>query len=71
MTTIKTYTQKATDFIKQNNLAYYPELFNSILKSIKNNPTNIIEEELRLANLNNQIVNKNYNLLSNMCYSRK
>ena len=71
MTTIKTYTQKATDFMKQNNLAYSPELFNSILKSIKNNPTNIIEEELRLANLNNQSVNENYNLLSNMCYSKK
>jgi hypothetical protein len=71
MTTIKTYTQKATDFMKENNLAYSPKLFNSILESIKNNQTNIIEEELRLTNLNNQLVNKNYNLLSNMCYSRK
>lgn len=71
MTTIKTYTQKATDFMKQNNLAYSPGLFNSILKSIKNNPNNILEEELRLKNLNNEVVNENYNLLSNMCYSRK
>ena len=71
MTTIKTYLQKANDFMKQNNLAYSPELFNFILKSIKDNPNNIIEEELRVKNLNNQIVNENYNLLSNMCYSIK
>ena len=42
-----------------------------ILEVIKANPKNIAEEELRLANLNNQRVNENYNMLSNMCYSRK
>ena len=71
MTTIKTYTQKTNDLIKKNNLDYSPELFNQILKSVMNDENNISEEELRVANLNNQRVNQNYNLLSNMCYSRK
>jgi len=71
MTTIKTYTQKAADFMTEKNLAYSPEVFNYILEVIKANPKNIAEEELRLANLNNQSVNENYNLLSNMCYSKK
>jgi hypothetical protein len=71
MTTIKTYTQKAADFMTEKNLAYSPEVFNYILEVIKASPKNIAEEELRLANLNNQRVNENYNLLSNMCYSKK
>ena len=68
---MKTFVQKANDLIKENNLTYSPELFNSILQQVKNNTKNIIEEELRLSTLNNQPKNENYNLLSNMCYSRK
>ena len=68
---MKTFVQKANDLIKENNLTYSPQLFNSILQQVKNNPKNIIEEELRLSTLNNQPENENYNLLSNMCYSRK
>jgi hypothetical protein len=71
MTTIKTFVQKTNDLIAKNNLDYSPELFNQILKSVMNDENNIIEEKLRVLNLNNQSVNENYNLLSNMCYSRK
>jgi hypothetical protein len=71
MTTIKTFVQKTNDLIAKNNLDYSPELFNKILKSVINNKNNIIEEKLRILNLNNQNVNENYNLLSNMCYSIK
>jgi len=71
MTTIKTFVQKTNDLIVKNNLDYSPELFNQILKSVMNDENNIIEEKLRVLNLNNQRVNENYNLLSNMCYSIK
>jgi hypothetical protein len=71
MTTIKTFVQKTNDLIAKNNLDYSPELFNQILKSVMNDENNIIEEKLRVLNLNNQSVNENYNLLSNMCYSIK
>ena len=66
-----TFTQKAANFMKENNLNYSPELFSSILENIKRDDNNIIEENKRVSNLNNQIENKNYNLLSNMCYSKK
>jgi hypothetical protein len=71
MTTIKTFVQKSNDFIKENNLSYSPELFKNILELIKNNKNNIIEEKLRVANFNNQSINENYDVLANICYSRK
>lgn len=70
MTNIKTYVQKANDFINENNLEYSPELFKSILETIKADLNNIIEENLRVENLNNQPINNNYNILTNMCYSK-
>jgi hypothetical protein len=66
-----TFTQKAANFMKENNLNYSPELFSSILENIKKDDNNIVEENKRVSNLNNQIENKNYNLLNNICYSRK
>lgn len=71
MTTIKTFVQKTNDLIAKNNLDYSTELFNQILKSVMNDENNIIEEKLRVQNLNNNIVNENYNILANMCYSKK
>jgi hypothetical protein len=67
---MKTLTQKTNDFINENNLEFSPKLFNSIFETIKADKNNIINENLRVENLNNQPINKNYNILTNMCYSK-
>jgi ribosomal protein S20 len=67
---MKTLTQKTNDFINENNLEFSPKLFKSIFETIKADKNNIIEENLRVENLNNQRINNNYNILANMCYSK-
>jgi hypothetical protein len=68
MQTKKTFVQKTNDYINQNNLNYSRELFNQILELIKNDKNNIIDEQIRILELNNNSINNNYETQLNYIY---
>ena len=68
---MKTFVQKTNQFIQENNMTYSTELFKEIYSKISSDINNITDESFRLSRLNNQSTGENYNLLSNMCYSKK
>jgi DICT domain-containing protein len=56
---MKTFVTKAYDLINERGLKYSPELFSKILKEVKENENNIIEEEKRRSIINS-MKNKNF-----------